>query len=210
MMDNYCSPASSSSTQQVPNPSNIVPNIHITDTELPASIPEFSTVTPRRAALNNNFFAFTRRLFTRQPQFEPIGNSSDTSSSRTRARARCGTYPISRSESSASFNRALSSSDLNWQWERNYREAAIYLDEGLRNEKFELHPSDSRVLPYYFLAHTTVYNLVQLIASLVLLFLSIFEPPGSPFTFFGLPVPSIVRLSLFPYCVIFTEVRVRT
>ena len=190
MMDQ--TPASSNSTQQAPT-SNIVPNIQITDPELPVSLPEFSTVTLQRPS-SNNVFALIRRLFTRQPQFEPIGNSSDTLSGRTRARARSGTYPISRSDSSASFNRALSSSDLNWQWERNYREAAIYLDEGLRNEKFELHPSDSRILPYYFLAHTTVYNLLQLIASLVLLLLSIFEPPGSPFTFFGLPVPSIVRL----------------
>ena len=198
MMDNNFCPASSISAHQVPNSSNVVPNIQVTDTELPASIPEFSTVTPRRGLLNNNAFGFIRRVFTRQPQFEPIGNSSDTSLGRTRARARCGTYPIGRSESSGSLNRALSSSDLNWQWERNYREAAIYLDEGRRNEKFELHPSDSRVLPYYFLAHTTVYNLVQLVASLVLLFLSIFEPPGSPFTFFGLPVSPIVRMSLCP------------
>ena len=36
-------------------------------------------------------------------------------------------------------------------WEVNYREAAIFLDEGENNDKFLHHPRDIEALPAYLL-----------------------------------------------------------
>ncbi|KAL4718638.1 hypothetical protein ACJJTC_014004, partial [Scirpophaga incertulas] len=41
-------------------------------------------------------------------------------------------------------------------WEMNYHEAAIYLEEGLNNEKFDSHPSSPEELPAYLRVQTRV------------------------------------------------------
>lgn len=37
------------------------------------------------------------------------------------------------------------------QWLMNYREAAIYLEEGVNNEKFDTHPKNQSALPAYLI-----------------------------------------------------------
>ena len=39
-------------------------------------------------------------------------------------------------------------------WEVNYREAAIFLEEGQNNDKFLHHPRDREALPAYLLVHS--------------------------------------------------------
>ncbi|XP_025834765.1 two pore calcium channel protein 1-like [Agrilus planipennis] len=62
-------------------------------------------------------------------------------------------------------------------WEMNYHEAAIYLEEGRNNEKFDSHPSHPSDLPAYLLVHNSWYYGFDLFFSLILLLLALFEEP---------------------------------
>ena len=64
------------------------------------------------------------------------------------------------------------------RWSLNYREAAIYLEEGYNNDKFDYHPAAYRALPAYLAVHNHAYYLVDLLACLLLLSLAIFERPA--------------------------------
>ncbi|CAB4058662.1 TPCN1 [Lepeophtheirus salmonis] len=68
----------------------------------------------------------------------------------------------------------------NSHWDSNYREASIFLEEGLNNEKFNHHPCSSEALPAYLLVHNVVFNVIDLCASIVLLGLAFFEDPCLP------------------------------
>jgi hypothetical protein len=73
-----------------------------------------------------------------------------------------------------------SSSPSTWmeeQWESNYKEAAIFLEEGVSNQKFTHHPRTCRDLPAYLMVHNAWFHLIDLTASLVLLALGLVEPP---------------------------------
>ncbi|KOB76873.1 putative two pore channel 1, partial [Operophtera brumata] len=65
-------------------------------------------------------------------------------------------------------------------WEMNYHEAAIYLEEGLNNEKFDSHPSSPEELPAYLRVHNPWYHGLDLLASLVLILLAFTEDPALP------------------------------
>ncbi|XP_052739234.1 two pore calcium channel protein 1-like isoform X5 [Bicyclus anynana] len=65
-------------------------------------------------------------------------------------------------------------------WEMNYHEAAIYLEEGLNNEKFDSHPSSPEELPAYLRVHNPWYHGLDLLASLVLILLAFSEEPAVP------------------------------
>ncbi len=67
--------------------------------------------------------------------------------------------------------------DLNLQWEVNYKEAAIFLEEGLNNDKFTHHPRSREALPAYLLVHNTWFHVFDVGAALVLLALGFFEAP---------------------------------
>ncbi|XP_077289206.1 two pore calcium channel protein 1-like [Arctopsyche grandis] len=71
-------------------------------------------------------------------------------------------------------------------WEMNYHEAAIYLEEGLNNEKFDSHPSSPGELPAYLRVHNPWYHGLDLSASLLLMLLAFTEDPAVPL--FELPV----------------------
>ncbi len=62
-------------------------------------------------------------------------------------------------------------------WESNYKEAAIFLEEGLNNEKFTHHPRTCDDLPAYLMVHNSWFHLIDLGASLVLLALGFVEQP---------------------------------
>ncbi|XP_046386592.1 two pore calcium channel protein 1-like [Ischnura elegans] len=72
------------------------------------------------------------------------------------------------------------------EWRMIYHEAAIYLEEGNNNEKFDSHPKDRHSLPAYLIVHSPWYYGLDLSASLVLLALGFVEPPAIPL--FQLPV----------------------
>ncbi|KAL3272228.1 hypothetical protein HHI36_022711 [Cryptolaemus montrouzieri] len=63
-------------------------------------------------------------------------------------------------------------------WEMNYHEAAIFLEEGENNEKFDSHPRHPSALPAYLLVHNSWYYGLDLAFSLVLLSLALFEKPS--------------------------------
>lgn len=64
------------------------------------------------------------------------------------------------------------------QWVLNYREAAIYLEEGENNIKFTHHPHLYESLPIYLLCHNHVFYIIDLIACLFILMLAFFEKPA--------------------------------
>lgn len=73
-----------------------------------------------------------------------------------------------------------SNSSVDEQWKMNYKEAAIYLEEGENNEEFCSHPKRTESLPAYLLAHTRWFYVLDLIVSLLLLCLPIIEEPSLP------------------------------
>ncbi|XP_034946569.1 two pore calcium channel protein 1-like isoform X2 [Chelonus insularis] len=87
---------------------------------------------------------------------------------------------------SAAFARQTVVMDIDMHWEMNYHEAAIFLEEGRNNEKFDSHPRHPEDLPAYLLVHNAWYYGLDLLTSLVLLALAFVEEPAIPL--FQLPV----------------------
>ncbi|KYN42644.1 Two pore calcium channel protein 1 [Trachymyrmex septentrionalis] len=85
-------------------------------------------------------------------------------------------------------NTVFTTCDVHWKmhWEMNCREAAIYLEEGRNNEKFDSHPRHPEDMPAYFLVHNSWYNGLDLLISLILLSLAFVEEPALPL--FKVPV----------------------
>ncbi|KAH0955047.1 hypothetical protein HN011_005174 [Eciton burchellii] len=76
--------------------------------------------------------------------------------------------------------------DMDMHWEMNYHKAAIFLEEGRNNEKFDSHPRHPEDLPAYLLVHNSWYNGLDLLISLILLSLAFIEKPALPL--FQVPV----------------------
>lgn len=64
------------------------------------------------------------------------------------------------------------------QSERKLHNAAIYLQEGLYNDKFDTHPNGSAAVTAYVITHNFWFYLLDLIVSTILLLLAFFEPPA--------------------------------
>lgn len=64
------------------------------------------------------------------------------------------------------------------RWDLNYREAAIFLQEGENNDKFTSHPRSRDDLPAYMRTHNTWAQLLMTGVSLLLLILAAFEEPA--------------------------------
>ncbi|CAF4804794.1 unnamed protein product [Pieris macdunnoughi] len=92
-------------------------------------------------------------------------------------------------------------------WEMNYHEAAIYLEEGLNNEKFDSHPSSPEELPAYLRVHNPWYHGLDLLASLVLILLAFTEDPAVPA--FELPVWAHGTIELLALTVIGIELHLK-
>lgn len=80
------------------------------------------------------------------------------------------------------------------QWEVNYKEAAIFLEEGYNNDKFTHHPRCQEALPAYLLVHNDWFHFFDLGASLILLGLAFFEQPCSDSLCFPTHVHSSIEL----------------
>ncbi|RVE47915.1 hypothetical protein evm_007429 [Chilo suppressalis] len=92
-------------------------------------------------------------------------------------------------------------------WEMNYHEAAIYLEEGQNNEKFDSHPSSPEELPAYLRVHNPWYHGLDLLASLVLILLAFTEDPAVPT--FRLPVWAHGTIELLALTVIGVELHLK-
>eukprot|EP00088_Acartia_fossae_P037775 TRINITY_DN3900_c0_g1_i4.p1 TRINITY_DN3900_c0_g1~~TRINITY_DN3900_c0_g1_i4.p1 ORF type:complete len:917 (-),score=53.70 TRINITY_DN3900_c0_g1_i4:656-3406(-) len=79
-------------------------------------------------------------------------------------------------------------------WEINYREAAIFLDEGRNNDKFMYHPRDMDALPAYLLVHSRWFNAIDFFTSLIIFILGLFEEPC--ISAFNIPVPVHASIEL--------------
>ena len=64
------------------------------------------------------------------------------------------------------------------KWEINYLEAAIFLEEGENNDKFDSHPGDKSALPAYMITHNHWFYTLDLCAASILLLLALLEPPA--------------------------------
>lgn len=60
-------------------------------------------------------------------------------------------------------------------WAINYREAAIYLLEGIENRNFEKHPENRRSLNFYLLVNNPIYQCLDFLLSAALLVLGAFR-----------------------------------
>ena len=69
----------------------------------------------------------------------------------------------------------ISEDFLNSVWAVNYREAAIYLLEGIENRNFEKHPADNRALKFYLLVNNPIFQCFDFILSTLLLVLGFFR-----------------------------------
>nr|XP_033811745.1 two pore calcium channel protein 1 isoform X2 [Geotrypetes seraphini] len=70
--------------------------------------------------------------------------------------------------------------NLQQSWDITYQEAAIYLQEGDNNDKFFTHPKNAKALAAYLFVHNHLFYLMELMTSLLLLFLSLCEAPAVP------------------------------
>ncbi|XP_033030441.1 two pore calcium channel protein 1 [Lacerta agilis] len=79
-------------------------------------------------------------------------------------------------------------------WEMNYQESAIYLQEGENNDKFFTHPKDAKALSAYLFVHNHPFYLMELTTALMLLMLSLCEAPAVPMLRLGIYVHATLEL----------------
>ncbi|XP_054952177.1 two pore channel protein 1 isoform X2 [Pan paniscus] len=106
-----------------------------------------------------------------------------------------GSYAIhdSQAPSLSSGGESSPSSPVH-NWEMNYQEAAIYLQEGENNDKFFTHPKDAKALAAYLFAHNHLFYLMELATALLLLLLSLCEAPAVPALRLGIYVHATLEL----------------
>ncbi|EHA97660.1 Two pore calcium channel protein 1 [Heterocephalus glaber] len=113
------------------------------------------------------------------------------------------TIPDSRAPSLVSGGENSPASPTPHDWEMNYQEAAIYLQEGENNDKFFTHPKDAKALAAYLFAHNHVFYLMELLTALLLLLLTLCEAPAVPALRLGIYVHA--TLELFALMVVVCE-----
>ncbi|KAH0625442.1 hypothetical protein JD844_014959 [Phrynosoma platyrhinos] len=79
-------------------------------------------------------------------------------------------------------------------WEMNYQESAIYLQEGENNDKFFTHPKDAKALAAYLFVHNHLFYLMELTTALLLLLLSLCEAPAVPMLRLGIYIHATLEL----------------
>ncbi|KAJ7309614.1 hypothetical protein JRQ81_007668 [Phrynocephalus forsythii] len=79
-------------------------------------------------------------------------------------------------------------------WEMNYQESAIYLQEGENNDKFFTHPKDAKALAAYLFVHNHVFYMMELTTALLLLLLSLCEAPAVPMLRLGIYIHATLEL----------------
>uniref|UniRef100_A0A7M4EI04 Two pore segment channel 1 n=1 Tax=Crocodylus porosus TaxID=8502 RepID=A0A7M4EI04_CROPO len=119
-----------------------------------------------------------------------------------------GNYDIVNDVSSPAAGDCCSrQSSARHNWEMNYQEAAIYLQEGEDNDKFSTHPENAKALAAYLFAHNHLFYLMELTTALLLLLLSLCEAPAVPMLRLGIYVHA--TLELFALVVVVFELSVK-
>ncbi|KAM7050552.1 two pore channel protein 1 isoform 2-T3 [Molossus nigricans] len=132
-----------------------------------------------------------------------------SSSGRTRPALDGGSYALhdSQAPSLSSEGETFPSSPTGHNWEMNYQEAAIYLQEGENNDKFFTHPKNAKALAAYLFAHNHLFYLMELSTALLLLLLSLCEAPAVPALRLGIYVHA--TLELFALMVVVFELSMK-
>ena len=93
------------------------------------------------------------------------------------ARRACGKtdFPQRRVKPTVLDHATMSKQDI--YWDLNYREAAIYLEEGWNNDKLTSHPKCLDDLRIYHIIHSKWVSMLDLTACVLLLALAFIEPP---------------------------------
>ncbi|KAG8190159.1 hypothetical protein JTE90_008693 [Oedothorax gibbosus] len=86
--------------------------------------------------------------------------------------------------------------DSSEQWDMNYHEASIYLEEGDNNDKFIFHPRSRDALPAYTLVHNRIFYCIDLFTAVALLSLAFTEKPAVP----GFALPEWIHASIELMC----------
>nr|KAF6404313.1 two pore segment channel 1 [Molossus molossus] len=120
-----------------------------------------------------------------------------------------GSYALhdSQAPSLSSEGETFPSSPTGHNWEMNYQEAAIYLQEGENNDKFFTHPKNAKALAAYLFAHNHLFYLMELSTALLLLLLSLCEAPAVPALRLGIYVHA--TLELFALMVVVFELSMK-
>nr|XP_019589424.1 PREDICTED: two pore calcium channel protein 1 [Rhinolophus sinicus] len=107
-----------------------------------------------------------------------------------------GSYGVhdSPAPSLSSEGESFPSSPTGHNWEMNYQEAAIYLQEGENNDKFFTHPKNAVALAAYLFVHNHLFYLMELFTALLLLLLSLCEAPAVPALRLGIYVHATLEL----------------
>lgn len=91
-----------------------------------------------------------------------------------------GTYDALNNMSNPTAPDSSCPNSLRQSWEVNYQEAAIYLQEGENNDKFNTHPRNPRALGAYLFVHNHLFYLMELLTGMLLMLLSLSEAPAVP------------------------------
>ncbi|KAJ7423708.1 Two pore calcium channel protein 1 [Willisornis vidua] len=119
-----------------------------------------------------------------------------------------GSYDVVHDASSpAGGDCCAQQSSARHNWEMNYQEAAIYLQEGENNDKFFTHPKNAKALAAYLFAHNHLFYLMELSTALLLLLLSLCEAPAVPMLRLGIFVHA--TLELFALIVVVFELSMK-
>ncbi|KFR12462.1 Two pore calcium channel protein 1 [Opisthocomus hoazin] len=119
-----------------------------------------------------------------------------------------GSYDvISDASSPAAGDCCVQQGSARHNWEMNYQEAAIYLQEGENNDKFFTHPKNAKALSAYLFAHNHLFYLMELSTALLLLLLSLCEAPAVPMLRLGIFVHA--TLELFALIVVVFELSMK-
>ncbi|NXH10208.1 TPC1 protein, partial [Bucco capensis] len=114
---------------------------------------------------------------------------------------------INDASSPAAGDCCVQQSSARHNWEMNYQEAAIYLQEGENNDKFFTHPKNAKALAAYLFAHNHLFYLMELSTALLLLLLSLCEAPAVPMLRLGIFVHA--TLELFALIVVVFELSMK-
>ncbi|XP_068095980.1 two pore channel protein 1 [Hyperolius riggenbachi] len=125
----------------------------------------------------------------------------------------CGELPVDDSNSdvalasdeyechTVSMEQLPTSEESELSWETRYQEAAIYLQEGKNNDKFDTHPRDSEALTAYLFAHNHLFYVLEFSTGLLLLLLSLCEAPAVPFLRLDVYIHATLELLILAFVV---------
>ena len=76
------------------------------------------------------------------------------------------------------------------------QEAAIFLQEGFENDRFEAHPTDASGMQAYRFVHSPAFHVLDLVAAILLMLLALVEEPAVG----GLEMPIQVKIIRWSCC----------